>query len=85
MEETIEGLGGLELKSREFQLSGVVFVQGSNHKRTLFLLSDYILSCQKNRVFIYFYLFLFIFIYFYFFIFKLVIFIFIYLFLFIFS
>ena len=51
MEETIEGLPkDFELRSREFQFSGVLVVHGSSHKRTVFLLSDYILSCQKNRV-----------------------------------
>ena len=54
MEERIEGLGGIELNGKEYQLSGMVFVHG--HKRTLFLLSDYLLCCQKIRVIYFFFL-----------------------------
>ena len=52
MEETIEGLGSIQLLgARQFELYGALHIYGgANKQRTLFLLSDYILVCTKQKL-----------------------------------
>ena len=51
MEETIEGLGNIKLSgARQFELYGAFLMYGGTKQRTLFLLSDYLLVCQKQKL-----------------------------------